>query len=182
MTTPGSPFEGARVYVRVAIGTLTAASLLAACGSSHQALAPDAAGRASTSIRNSSGAPVVGKRISFADASTDAIAITPDGRSVYVVSNSTSSVIPVTLATGFAGTPIRVGPGPDGIAITPDGRIAYVANAGDDTVTPITLATGTAGTPITRAELRAHEFEPRRVAARPKPRRTTATGESTAGV
>ena len=66
----------------------------------------------------------------------------------YVTSSANSTVTPIYLATGKAGTPIRVGSGPDAIAITPDGKTAYVTNGSDNTVTPIHLATGTAGTPI----------------------------------
>jgi hypothetical protein len=51
------------------------------------------------------------------------------------------SVIPVDLATGAPGIPVKVGSGPDAIAISP-----YAANNGDGTVTPINLAPWTPGT------------------------------------
>jgi DNA-binding beta-propeller fold protein YncE len=65
----------------------------------------------------------------------------------YVLSYEASTVTPIDVATGVAGTPIRAGNGPDAIAITPDGKTAHVADTGG-AVTPINLATGRAGTPI----------------------------------
>jgi DNA-binding beta-propeller fold protein YncE len=70
-----------------------------------------------------------------------------ESATAYVLSYEASTVTPIDVATGVAGTPIRAGNGPDGIAITPDGKTAYVADIGG-TVTPINLATGRAGTPI----------------------------------
>jgi YVTN family beta-propeller protein len=77
-----------------------------------------------------------------------AMAITPDGETLYVVNESSGTVTPITTATGTPGTSIRVGDGPVAIATTPDDRTAYVLNNGSGTVTPITTATGTPGTPI----------------------------------
>jgi DNA-binding beta-propeller fold protein YncE len=77
---------------------------------------------------------------------SDALAITPNGQTAYVVSPDNNSVTPVDLATGTAGTPITV-PVPTSIAITPNGQTAYVTS-GQNSVVPITLATGTAGTAI----------------------------------
>ena len=57
----------------------------------------------------------------------DAIAITPDGKTAYVVdggaisnTNFNGSVTPIDTATNTAGPAIQVGLGPDAIAITPD--------------------------------------------------------------
>ncbi len=81
-----------------------------------------------------------------------AIAITPDGKTAYVVDSYDGVIIPVNLATGRPGTPIKVGTDPQAIAITPDGTTAYVASQadgnGDGTVIPVNLATGRTGTPI----------------------------------
>jgi len=85
-----------------------------------------------------------------------AIAITPDGRTAYVVNHNDNTVTPISLASGTPGPAIKVGLGPSAIAITPDGQTAYVANSGvwgggsvgGETVTPISLATGTPGPPI----------------------------------
>jgi YVTN family beta-propeller protein len=81
-----------------------------------------------------------------------AIAITPDGKTAYVVSyssNGSGTVTPIATATNTAGPPITVGSGPRVITITPDGKTAYVANWFSGTVTPIATATNTAGPPIT---------------------------------
>ena len=82
-----------------------------------------------------------------------AIAISPDGRTAYVVDDGDSgTTTPVDLATGQPGTPIETGTDPQAIAITPDGTTAYVTDDGnghgDGTVIPVNLATGHPGTPI----------------------------------
>jgi YVTN family beta-propeller protein len=46
------------------------------------------------------------------------IAITPNGKTVYAVSDS-DTVTPINTATDKAGKPIKVGKGPNAIAITP---------------------------------------------------------------
>ena len=75
-----------------------------------------------TTATNTPGTPIqVGKEPS-------AIAITPDGKTAYVVNQFGCAVTPITTATNTPGTPIRVGRGPEAIAITPDGKTAYVAN------------------------------------------------------
>jgi YVTN family beta-propeller protein len=86
-----------------------------------------------------------------------AIAVTPNGRTAYVVNQNASvagpdisdgTVTPITTATNTPGNPIKVGRLPAAIAITPDGQTAYVVNQGDNTVTPIATATNTPGKPI----------------------------------
>ncbi len=78
------------------------------------------------------------------------VAVTPDGRTAYVVNQSSNTVTPVDLSVtpNVAGTPIPVGQLPFGIAITPDGRTAYVGNFIGNSVTPIDLSTNTAESPI----------------------------------
>jgi YVTN family beta-propeller protein len=78
-----------------------------------------------------------------------AIAITPDGKTAYVVNGTSGTVTPIETATNKPGPAITVGREPAAIAITPDGKTAYVANTSSGTVTPITTATDTAGPPIT---------------------------------
>jgi YVTN family beta-propeller protein len=96
---------------------------------------------------NRAGQPV---RVGVSNAgSTEAV--TPDGRTVYVVNQWDGTVTPISTATNTAGRAIRVRP-PDaggmtsGIATTPDGRTAYALCAGS--VIPIRLPAGTAGRPI----------------------------------
>jgi DNA-binding beta-propeller fold protein YncE len=71
------------------------------------------------------------------------MAITPDGKTVYVVS-ARGDVTPISTATNTTGTPIWVGGDPSTIVITPDGRTAYVLDEFHGIV-PIDLVTGTAG-------------------------------------
>jgi len=65
----------------------------------------------------------------------------PDGRVVYVTSES--SVYVIDTATNAVTTVIPVGEFPQGIAFTPDGSKAYVANSASNTVSVIDTATRT---------------------------------------
>ena len=86
------------------------------------------------------------------------VAITPDGKTLYVSVGSQSQtggyVIPISTATDKPGKPISFPGGIDNILIAPDGKTAYViggvptpASDFSDkiTVTPISTATNTAG-------------------------------------
>jgi YVTN family beta-propeller protein len=75
------------------------------------------------------------------------LAVTPNGKTIFVVDSGTDEVISIDTATGKLGY-VQVGQDPEGVAISPDGRTAYVANDFSDTVTPIDTTTLTAGTPI----------------------------------
>jgi len=77
-----------------------------------------------------------------------AMAITPDGATIYVTNYQSGTVTPIRTATGTALAPIRVGGNPWAIAITPDGKTAYVADTQPGTVTPIRTATNTTLAPI----------------------------------
>jgi len=76
----------------------------------------------------------------------DAIAITPDGKTAYVLDYYRNHVTPIRTATNTALPPITVAAShPTHIAITPDGKTAYVVSPGvAGTVTPIRTATNTA--------------------------------------
>ena len=81
----------------------------------------------------------------------NAIAITPNGKTAYVVT-TTDKVVPITTATNKAGKPITV-PGGHVIAITPNGRTAYIVSTPDPdseqgVVVPIRVAANTPGKPI----------------------------------
>ena len=56
------------------------------------------------------------------------MAMTPDGKTIYVANLGSGTVTPVSTATNTAGQPIKVGSQPSAIAITPDGKTVYVAN------------------------------------------------------
>jgi DNA-binding beta-propeller fold protein YncE len=73
----------------------------------------------------------------------------------WVTSTGTNQLIPVDLANGKVGTPIKVGRAPQGVALSPHGRFAFVADSGwggnfapSYDVTPVDLATRKALPPI----------------------------------
>ena len=68
------------------------------------------------------------------------IALTPDGRRVFVGASDWNQVETVDLATGVVGPRITTGSWPVDIAISPDGRTAYTANQNNASVTPIDVA------------------------------------------
>jgi YVTN family beta-propeller protein len=70
-----------------------------------------------------------------------ALAISPDGKTLYAASYTKNLVTPINTATDTAGQPVKVGRGPTALAVTPDGRTVYVVNQHSDTVTPISTAT-----------------------------------------
>jgi len=86
------------------------------------------------------------------NASSDAIALTPDGKTAYVAAargeHRAGVVIPIILATGRVLRPIPVGIWPNDISITANGKTVYVTNFLSATVTPIATATNTALRPI----------------------------------
>ncbi|HSK49245.1 MAG TPA: PKD domain-containing protein [Solirubrobacterales bacterium] len=71
------------------------------------------------------------------------VAITPDGKTAYVVDNE--QVVPIDVATNTAGTPIAIPIFGQAIAIAPDGRFAYVSSVfvGPSEISKIDLATKT---------------------------------------
>ncbi|MGO9196543.1 MAG: PKD domain-containing protein [Acidimicrobiales bacterium] len=73
------------------------------------------------------------------------IAITPDGKTVWVSSSENGTVTPITVSTGKAGTPLAVGYFPTSLAVTPNGKTLWVANTGDDDLVPVDLANSTVG-------------------------------------
>ena len=78
------------------------------------------------------------------------IAITPDGRTAYVLDSSSGIVVALDTATNTVRASRRV-TSPWAIAIKPHAGTAYIANYsfGTSTVTPVHLATIKAGPPIT---------------------------------
>jgi YVTN family beta-propeller protein len=65
-----------------------------------------------------------------------------------VVNFGPGTVSPVDVATGTAGTPIKVGFFPRSVVVAPSGTTAFVANGANASVTPITVATNKAGAGI----------------------------------
>ena len=75
-------------------------------------------------------------------------AITPDGRTLYVLDWGGAAVTPIDTATDRALAPIPVGAFPAAAAVDRGGGHLYVADYGAGTVTPIATATNTAGPAI----------------------------------
>jgi DNA-binding beta-propeller fold protein YncE len=88
----------------------------------------------------------------------DAVALSPDGRTLYAAdggSYDSGGVTPVSLLTGRAGNRIEVGAPVGQLVLTPDGRTLYALAwvpgnvTGElDQLTPIDLATGRAEDPV----------------------------------
>jgi YVTN family beta-propeller protein len=91
-------------------------------------------------------------QIELGEQGVGAMAITPDGRTVFVYKPKRHEVYPVDVATRAAGAPIELGQGElesNSIAMSPDGRTVYVAGEpSSDAIVPIDVATRTAGSPI----------------------------------
>ena len=80
------------------------------------------------------------------------VAVTPDGKKVYVANNSTAlgTVSVIGAASNQVVGTITVGFSPIGVAVTPDGTRVYVATSSDGTVSVISTATDAMiGSPIT---------------------------------
>ena len=80
-----------------------------------------------------------------------AVAVNPDGNTVYVLETATSPtenvLLPVDVATRTVGTPIVVG-GASNIAITPGGTTAYLLDNANTRIDVVDLTTNTTETPI----------------------------------
>jgi hyaluronoglucosaminidase len=84
------------------------------------------------------------------------LAITPDGRHLFVLSDNLDHPLirPVDLATGRELAAIRIPGDAWAMAISPDGKTLYttsgaaVLGGGPDEIIPVSLITGRAGTPI----------------------------------
>jgi DNA-binding beta-propeller fold protein YncE len=79
-------------------------------------------------------------------------AITPNGKTIYLLNVTGGFVTPVNLVTGKAGRQIRVGQNPRAIAVDPNGRTAYVLVTGagqtHGKVLPLNLRTNKLGKAI----------------------------------
>jgi DNA-binding beta-propeller fold protein YncE len=78
---------------------------------------------------------------------TVAIAVTPDGNSVYAVNHGDNQLSEYTVGPGGALTPktrslVGAGHGPAAIAVSPDGSSVYVTNSLDGTVSQYTIGAG----------------------------------------
>jgi len=69
------------------------------------------------------------------------LAVTPDGKTLTVLSKMNSRVYFVSLPDLKIAGETKVGHHPDWITLTPDGKRAYVANAGSNTVSVVDIGT-----------------------------------------
>ena len=78
------------------------------------------------------------------------VAVTPDGKYVYVSNQGGNGVAVIETASNIVVQTILVGTGPSGIAVTPDGKHVYVSN--ESRVSVINTATKTVEAAIAVAE------------------------------
>ncbi len=71
------------------------------------------------------------------------VAVTPDGKNVYVTNTRDNNVSVIDTATNTVIANVSVGNGPEGVAVTSDGKKVYVANYWDNTISVIDTATKT---------------------------------------
>lgn len=79
-----------------------------------------------------------------ANSMPQALAVTRNGRAVYVVNSNNNTVSVVDVASVAVLTTLATGANPMGIAMSPTADRCYVANFGDDTVSVFDTATDTA--------------------------------------
>ncbi|MGO9849310.1 MAG: YncE family protein, partial [Methylocella sp.] len=75
------------------------------------------------------------------------MAVTPNGRTLYVLNSGGDTVTPIRVATNTAGVPIPAPHQPFTLAITPNGKTLYVTG-GTNLLTPIRTSNNHPGTPI----------------------------------
>jgi YVTN family beta-propeller protein len=68
------------------------------------------------------------------------LAVSRDGRNLYVVSEGTDSVLAVDASNGRVRARVKVGRKPRAITVSPDGKSIYVANEWSDTISEIDAA------------------------------------------
>jgi YVTN family beta-propeller protein len=73
--------------------------------------------------------------------SPQGIAVSPDGKTLYVTNPDAGTVLVLNAATGRPRALIKAGAEPYSVAVTPDGAAAYVADMNSDTAVAISTAT-----------------------------------------
>jgi YVTN family beta-propeller protein/autotransporter-associated beta strand protein len=96
--------------------------------------------KGAVSVINTTTNMVVGSPIPVGTSAVG-IAITPDGKFVYVTNTGDNTVSVINTATNTAVDTIPVGTGPGDVAVTPDGKFIYVLNNGSNTLSIINTAT-----------------------------------------
>ncbi len=75
------------------------------------------------------------------------MAVTPNGRTLYVLATGGDAVTPIRVATNTAGNPIPVPHAPFTLGVTPNGKTLYVTG-GPNLLTPIRTSTNHPEMPI----------------------------------
>jgi DNA-binding beta-propeller fold protein YncE len=141
----------------IMVATLAAlfSASASARGAAWTALAPDALGTSTLVTPIGLGNNVVGSLLDTTPAVSHlGVAISPDGRTGYVVSAGSGVLVPIDLSTGSPTVETAVNltgsAGTVYIAISPDGSKAYVSDTAHSAVVPVNLTTSpaTVGTPI----------------------------------
>src|SRR3984957_9735082 len=81
----------------------------------------------------------------------DAMAITPDHKTIYAGNSGDGTVTPIATATNTPPPPITVGDDPGAITMAPNGDTAWVTltnNGANTALVPLKTATDTVGSPI----------------------------------
>jgi DNA-binding beta-propeller fold protein YncE len=102
-----------------------------------------------TVIPVSTATNTAGKPIRIGVPVVEVMAITPDGKTLYVTNyegRPGDRIVPIRTATNRPGPPIHVGSPAEALAVTPDGKTLYAVTG--DTVVPISTATNRAGKPL----------------------------------
>jgi YVTN family beta-propeller protein len=68
----------------------------------------------------------------FSADTAEGVAVTPDNSQVFIAETGQYDVIPVNVASGKEGTPIKVGAYPQDVAVSPDGSTVYATLTGGD--------------------------------------------------
>ena len=79
------------------------------------------------------------------------LALTPDGKTLFVGQAAGNSVVPIDVATDTAGTPIAIASLVRSLAVTPDGEtllVVQATNGGASNLYPVDVATSAVGTPV----------------------------------
>lgn len=102
------------------------------------------------------------------------MALTPDGRSLYVSSDGASTVSLIDTAADRLSQNIEVGKAPHGLSVTPDGKLVLVAVYAEDGVAFIDTSSN-------RVVARVPVAKPHNIAIRPDGRQQGDGGSSSAG-
>jgi YVTN family beta-propeller protein len=132
----------------IALVLITASLLVAQAASARNAYVTNSQD-GSVTVLDASTNQVIGTPIPIGENTIPySLAISPDGKTVWVL-NEAGTLVSIDTATNqLVGDPIAVPKGSHGLAITPDGTRAYLATESEDSVAVVDLRMRTTGPPI----------------------------------